>query len=60
MSFLVIDMGPRWRNLRTEPRFVALMQKMKLPMPPQSAAPAVKTNRPASANTSAAGRSNRS
>jgi serine/threonine-protein kinase len=60
MSFLVIDMGPRWRNLRTEPRFVALMQKMKLPMPPQSAAPAVKTNRPASANTSAAGRSSRS
>jgi serine/threonine-protein kinase len=60
MSFLVIDMGPRWNNLRAQPRFLALLEKMKLPMPPKAAAPAVRTNRPASANTSAADRSSRS
>ena len=59
MSFLVIDIGPRWSKLRAEPRFLALMQQMKLPMPATGAKPAVRTNVPASANTSAADRSNR-
>ena len=59
MSFLVIDMNTRWNNLRAQPRFRALMQRMKLPMPPKPAAPAVRTNIRASANTSAADRSNR-
>jgi serine/threonine-protein kinase len=57
MSFLVIDMGPRWNNLRTQPRFLALMQKMKLPMPAKAATPVVRTNSPASAKPSAAVRS---
>ena len=59
MSFLVIDMPSRWNNLRTQPRFRALMERMKLPMPAQGAISAVRTNIPASANTSAADRSNR-
>ena len=59
MSFLVLDMGPRWGNLRAQPRFLALMQQMKLPMPARAAAPAVRTNSPASARPSAADRSNR-
>ena len=57
MSFLVIDMNSRWNNLRAQPRFRALMQQMKLPMPAGGARPAVRTNTPASANTSAADRS---
>jgi serine/threonine-protein kinase len=60
MSFLVIDLGPRWNNLRRQPRFLALMRQMKFAMPAGGATPAIKTHRPASANTSAAGRSNRS
>ena len=49
MSFLVIDMNSRWNNLRAQPRFLALMQQMKLPMPAMGATPAVRTNSPASA-----------
>lgn len=59
MSFLVIDMNPRWNNLRAQPRFLALMRQMKLPVPAKAATPAVRTNRTAPANTSAADRSNR-
>jgi DNA-binding winged helix-turn-helix (wHTH) protein/TolB-like protein len=56
MSFLVIDMSSRWNNLRAQPRFRALAQQMKLP---EGATPAIRTNTPASANTSAADRSSR-
>lgn len=59
MSFLVMDITPRWRNLRTNKRFLALMHKMKLPMPPAAPMPAVRTNSPASAKPSSADRSNR-
>jgi tetratricopeptide (TPR) repeat protein len=56
MSFLVIDMGPRWRGLAGEQRFRALMQRMALPM---RVAVVPTTRTPASTSSSAAGRSSR-
>lgn len=59
MSFLAQDVNVRWNTLRAQPRFLALMRQMKLPMPAPGPEPAFKTDGPASANTSAADRSNR-
>ena len=56
MAFLKLDMPVRWSNLRAEPRFRALMQRMHLPEDPPVDA---RTNTPASANASAADRSSR-
>ena len=60
MAFLVPDTSMRWSNLRAEPRFRALMQRMNLPQnQPQAAPDDARTNTPASASGSAADRSNR-
>ncbi len=56
MAFLKLDLPTRWSNLRAEPRFRALMQRMDLPEDPPADA---RTNTPASANASSADRSNR-
>ncbi|HRO26204.1 MAG TPA: winged helix-turn-helix domain-containing protein [Luteimonas sp.] len=62
MAFLKLDEGMRWRNLRDEPRYRALMQQMDFTQDESADTDVtdvtdVRTSTPTSSNTSAADRS---
>ena len=64
MAFLRVDEEMRWRNLRDEPRYRALVQRMAFPPPyggsdADAAAVTARTRTPASSTPSAADRSSR-